>query len=221
MNPKTGKRRRSPSNKGNLRAGESPRVSVQPDGRSCAQGISVDKYEQMAKAYFDIQTSGHVSKVCGVSLPTALKYINDGDPDRSMPSLRQRYADSMRSAQKKKDRAWADAQAESRELVRAEKALLTKALNSLAKDPVAQEAFVKQAKKDPKTLAETISKVVRDETFLFDEPDGRQAVDATLARRDGMRERILAAVRKNPTLVEHACALEAEFPDERNESEEE
>ncbi len=213
MNAKTEKRKRNPSNQGNIGRSESPAVTTQSDGRSCAQGISREKYDEMVSAYFEIQTSGHVSKVCGVSLHTALKYINEGDLDRGMPPIRPRYLDAIKASHKKQDRVWADAQAESRELVRAEKALLTKALNSLAKDAVAQEAFIKQAKKDPKTLAETISKVVRDEAFLFDEPDGRQAVEASVIRREEAKEKILAAVRKDPALVELACSIEAEFDD--------
>jgi hypothetical protein len=47
----------------------------------------VAKYEEMKAAYFEKPSGRHVASRCGVSLPTARRYIDHGDPSRDLPPL--------------------------------------------------------------------------------------------------------------------------------------
>jgi len=145
----------------------------QADGRMSASGVSIEKYNEMSDAYFEEQAVDYVRKKCRVTWATARKYIELGDKTRDLPAIRDVFRDAQQLARKKRERTWAEAQLESLELIKAQKALATKALNRLARDAKAQEEFIRQAIKDPKTLAETISKIARDEAFLFEKPDSR------------------------------------------------
>lgn len=148
-------------------------VQVQEDGRPTIAGITVEKYNEMTEAFFKEQAVEFVARSSRVKWHTARKYIEKGDPKRGLRPIRERFIESQKAVQKKHDRTWQDAKLESLEMVRAQKALLTKALNRLASNQAEQDSYITQANKDPKTLSDTISKVVRDESFLFGEADSR------------------------------------------------
>ena len=192
---------------------DSSEKSHKPKKKTFTQeGITVEKYRELERAYAKKQSANVVAKACNVHYRTAKKYIDKGDPRRGLPPIALTFARAQKKATEKVMRTWADAQAESIELIRAQKALLTKALNRLARDSSAREEFLRHAMKDPKNFADTLSKVIRDEAFLFGEPDSRQALDATVHRTADFRQRIIAELRRQPELVEHACMLEAAFP---------
>jgi hypothetical protein len=157
--------------------------TVQKDGRPISQGISILTYNEMARAYFEEQSAYHVATTCKVSWRTAQKYIEFGDPERNMPPIRKRLEESQRQIQAKQDRDWQKANIESKEIIRAEKALMTKVLNHLARDQQALEVFLKRSGRDAKSIAEAVSRVLRDESFVFGKND--EQVSSGTSSSDG------------------------------------
>jgi len=93
-------------------------------GNDGATAISVDKYNEMWAAYQERQSGLYVATRCGVSPPTARRYINDGDPSRGLKPLRKRFQEVQRDAALRADYTLAKATAATLRTTRTLKAVV-------------------------------------------------------------------------------------------------
>lgn len=81
----------------------------QKDGRAVSEGITIQKYNELAAAYWTNQSANYVAKTCNVTHATAKKYIEVGDLARGLRSLKSRYDATLQKVQRKEDETWASA----------------------------------------------------------------------------------------------------------------
>ena len=136
---------------------------MQKDGTPAASGISMETYEEMAEAFFNIPSVNHVKTTCKVNMATAKKYIERGDERRGMPSIRERFIRSREKVIKEQDHTWAMAMAESLEMLHSLKMKFAAALEKLKKVKIPRIISLNDAKK----AIEFIDKIVRLEGFIF------------------------------------------------------
>ncbi len=130
--------------------------------------ISIEKYNKMVDAFFEVQTAQYMSKVCGVTRRTAKRYIETGDPARGLQPIRLRFESALRQYQKKQDRSWVEARNETIHFVQRVKleiAVILKALESVKITITDIQGL--------KTLADVIDKLTRLEALCFGEAEFR------------------------------------------------
>jgi len=90
--------------------------------RAQTHRISVQKYKEMYQAYVAEQTVSNVAATCHVSRETAAHYIDDGDPERNLLPIAERFRRVQAEAARQEDMSLAKALKETSALVRASKA---------------------------------------------------------------------------------------------------
>lgn len=96
--------------------------------RPRAERISVQKYKEMYEAYVEKQTANYLVTNCKVCHETATKYIEEGDPDRGLIPIAERFRRMQQEAARVEDLSLAKANRETSTLVKASKAAWGKRL---------------------------------------------------------------------------------------------
>lgn len=157
---------KSPRKPRQLKSGAKERKSKEKKANN--NSISIEKYNEMVDAFFEVQTVNHVSKVCGVHFQTAKRYIDKGDPTRGLTAIRLRFEAALQTYQKKQDRSWVEARDESIRLVQRTKLEIAKILKDIDSTKVKITDI-----QGLKTLGDTVDKLTRLEAFCFGEADSR------------------------------------------------
>lgn len=74
--------------------------------------LSVEKYEAAWRAYQEVQSVKYVADKVGIHYNTARKYVEEGDPDRGLLPLAERFRQLMEDVRSKLDRPVAELRAE-------------------------------------------------------------------------------------------------------------
>ena len=133
-----------------------PKDSRPTRTRKATGPVTLAEYEKMWEAYKDEQTVSHVARELSRSRQTASRYINDGDPERSLRPLRARWADVQAEVSRKAVLSAAAVERQNREIV-----------NKVIANLVPEDIDVSKVK-DLDTL-------LRLRAFLYGDPDSRPA----------------------------------------------
>lgn len=109
-----------------------PKKGSKQTGR---KGIDRAVYEQMVAAWRERPSVSYVARRCGVSRPTARKYLENGDPERDMPAIKGRNAAIVHAAQHTVDEERLAADVEMVVLVREAKRHALEELRRRQEDP--------------------------------------------------------------------------------------
>lgn len=99
--------------------------------RAGGNRITVQKYKEMYEAYIEHQSAAFVAGRCGVNERTAVKYIEEGDPERGLIALAERFRRVREEAARAEDLSLAKANRETSALVKASKAAWGKKLQDV------------------------------------------------------------------------------------------
>lgn len=133
--------------------------------RPNAQGISVEKYTEMAEAFWQIQSVNHVAKTCKVNMATAKKYIEKGDPKRGLTPIRERFKGEVAQKIKEQNRTWAQAMTEWAAIIDTGKKKLKERLEQVAPEDWSADKLI-----------DMLDKLVKDESFVLGGPDSRHEI---------------------------------------------
>lgn len=131
---------RAPGNKTAAPKDTWPEKVRQAKQKKNASGLlTVEQYNEMYDAYVVKQSASYVSSVTGISETTAKKYINKGDPGRSLRPLKDRFARMIEQTQERQDYDLSVARGEMQKIGRAMLVKLAKRINDL--DPSELKPF--------------------------------------------------------------------------------
>jgi len=160
--PKVNKRKPPTPPKGKTRNQLPVGVQVQKDGRAVSQGISIEKYNEMAKAYFVEQTALYVVETCNVTPRTAAKYIDRGDPSRGMPAIKTRFQKQLQKTFKQQDESWGDVMKKWAKIFAKGRVIVEERLEKIVPENLS-----------PEKTFEIMSRMMKDESFVLGGPDSR------------------------------------------------
>lgn len=130
--------------------------------------ITPEKVEEMFTAWCAMQSLDHVQRTCGVTWHTAKKYVEIGDPERGLESIRKRHLALMERNRRRHDRTFQQAMEEWTGFLARLKRNLFTVLDG--KDVFTPEQL--KALK-PQQFADLVTVVMRNESFVLGGPDSR------------------------------------------------
>lgn len=139
----------------------------QGDGRHNSQGISVEKYNEMAEAFWEVQSANHVARTCKVTNATAKKYIEKGDPRRNLPPIRDRWNARVEEVIEEQDETWTDTMRHWAKILKKGRSILEERLGQIVPEDIS-----------PEKLFELMGKMLKDESFVKGGPDSRYELSA-------------------------------------------
>lgn len=117
-----------------------------------ASALTVEKYEEMWKAYCERQSVSHVAKACSVAYATARRYIRKGDPARSLQPFERRWKLAAHNSDQRAVYDLARAQSETLDITAAIKEVAARQIAKLKRDKNGEF-------RDPVRAVETAHKV--------------------------------------------------------------
>lgn len=155
--------------------------------RAGGERISVQKYKEMYKAYIERQTASFVAKQCHVHVRTAAKYIEEGDPDRGLIPLAERFERVQAEASRNEDLSLSKAARETTTLVKAFKAGVGNSIQELL-------AGTGGKKLDPNQIGRNL-KVINDlEHELLTDIEAKEKLRAPILTREESRAAAMAVI---------------------------
>jgi len=136
--------------------------------------ITIDKYNEMWKAYVEHGTISGVARAVGVSRQTAKRYIDNGDPKRSLRSFRQRVRDVVERIQDEEDIDYEKSMSKALQLVNKYEGIISKKIDSMiSSDGEVTDLALASI---PAELSAVLEKLAKTKSFLLGGPDSRSEI---------------------------------------------